>query len=67
MTGQSLGQKNVSAAKRDGRDIPFRGCPGVPEQTARGQDGPLVDDECPCVACRSDLAGLAECMKGDGK
>ena len=28
---------------------------------------PMIDDECPCLACRSDLAGLAECMKGDGK
>ena len=25
-------------------------------------EAPLVDDECPCPACRSDVAGIVPCM-----
>lgn len=27
----------------------------------------LVTDECTCVACRSDLAGIVPCLQGDVK
>lgn len=28
-------------------------------------EAPLVDDECPCPACRSDVAGIVPCRRGE--
>ena len=33
----------------------------------RDPDRPLVGDECPCVSCRSDLAGIAPCRNLERK